>query len=282
MWKQMTFVLGYTIIFSYTFFDSLFVPTDVMKSILLLFSSKEKTSFYDCIVIYLFFLPLLLYTMLYIYIYIYTYIYILYTVRKRIERVYHLDRSLLLKDCKPKRKDSIPFSVTYNSVLPNIKEIINKHWDILNIDSSFKEIFNSLQLMIAFRKNTSLKQLIGTNTIRNNQKFLTPTQTTTAGQCTPCYTSRSLCCQQVLKTTTFTSTQTRETFTIFHQVTCHSNYVIYLLECIMCKIQYVGKSETFNIRLNNHRKDIKNQTPLKHVNISITMNTHSVNMANLW
>ena len=135
-----------------------------------------------------------------------------------------MDRSLLPKNCKPKRKDSIPFSVTYNSVLPNIKEIINKHWHILNIDSSFKEIFNSSQLMIAFRKNTSLKQLIGTNTIRNNQKFLTPTQTTTAGQCTPCYTSRSLCCQQVLKTTTFTSTQTRENFTIFHQVTMSSTY----------------------------------------------------------
>ena len=115
--------------------------------------------------------------------------------------------------------------------------------------------------MIAFRKNTNLKQLIGTNTIRNNQKFLTPTQTTTAGQCTPCYTSQSLCCQQVIKTTTFTSNQTRETFTIFHLVTCHSNYVISLLERIMCKIQYVEKSETsFNIRLNNHRKDIK-KTP---------------------
>ena len=112
--------------------------------------------------------------------------------------------------------------------------------------------------MIAFRKNTNLKQLIGTNTIRSNNKFLTATQTTTSGQCTPCYNSRSLCCQQVLKTTTFTSTQTRKTFTIFHQVTCHSNYVIYLLECIMCKIQYVGKCETsFNIRLNNHRKDIR-------------------------
>ena len=92
------------------------------------------------------------------------------TVRKQIERVDHLDRSLLLKNCKPKRKDSIPFSVTYNSVLPNIKEIINKHWQILNIDSSFKEIFNSSQLMIAFLKNTSLKQLIGTNA-RNNQNF---------------------------------------------------------------------------------------------------------------
>ena len=142
-------------------------------------------------------------------------------------------------------------------MLPNIKEIINRHWHILNIDSSFREIFNSSQLMIAFLKNTSLKQLIGTNTIRNNQKIFTPTQTTTAGPCTPCYTSRSLC-QQILKITTFTSTQTRETFTIFHQVTCNSNYVIYLLECIMCKIQYVGKSETsLNIRINNHRKDIK-------------------------
>ena len=111
--------------------------------------------------------------------------------------------------------------------------------------------------MITFCKNAYLKQLIGTNTIRNNQKFLTTTQTTTAGQCTPCYTNELLSCQQVLKTT-FTSTQTGETFTFFHQVFCHSNYVIYLLECIMRKTQYVGKSETsFNIKLNNHRRDIR-------------------------
>ena len=95
------------------------------------------------------------------------------------------------------------------------------------------------------------------NTIKNNQKFLTPTQTTTAGQCTPCYTNGLLRCQQVLKTKTFTSTQIKETFTIFQLVTCYSNYVIYLLESIMCKIQYVGKSEKlFNIRLDNHRNDI--------------------------
>ena len=60
-------------------------------------------------------------------------------------------------------------------MLPNIKEIINKHWHVLNIDNSFKEIFNSSQLTIAFHKNTSLKQLIGTNTIRNNQKVITAT-----------------------------------------------------------------------------------------------------------
>ena len=101
------------------------------------------------------------------------------TVRKQIQRVDHLDRSWLLKHCKHKRKDSITFPVTYNPVLQNIKEIIIKQWHILSINSSFKEIFNSSQTMIAFRKNSSLKQLMRTNTIRNNQKFLTLTQTTT-------------------------------------------------------------------------------------------------------
>ena len=46
-------------------------------------------------------------------------------------------------------------------------------------------------------------------------------------------------------------------FRIYHHLSCKSKYVIYLLECTKCKIQYVGKVETeFNIRLNNHRKDV--------------------------
>ena len=50
-----------------------------------------------------------------------------------------------------------------------------------------------------------------------------------------------------------------KTFTIYHRVNCKSSLVIYLLECYICNIQYVGKSETpFNIRLSNHRKDVKN------------------------
>ena len=32
------------------------------------------------------------------------------------------------------------------------------------------------------------------------------------------------------------------------------------MECILCKIQSVGKSETpFNLRLDTHRKDVNNQ-----------------------
>ena len=47
-------------------------------------------------------------------------------------------------------------------------------------------------------------------------------------------------------------------FDIFHTVYCQSTFVIYIIECRICRLQYVGKSETaFNLRLNNHRNHIK-------------------------
>ena len=49
------------------------------------------------------------------------------------------------------------------------------------------------------------------------------------------YTRPSLCCTQVLNTKTFMSQQTKRTFNIFHKLTCKSQYVIYLMECILCK-----------------------------------------------
>ena len=58
--------------------------------------------------------------------------------------------------------------------------------------------------------------------------------------------------------TSFKSNQTNRVFKIFHNINCKSTFLIYLLECNICNIQYVGKSETtFNIRLNNHKKDVK-------------------------
>ena len=52
--------------------------------------------------------------------------------------------------------------------------------------------------------------------------------------------------------------QDRKTFQIFHNLTCKSESLIYLLQCRICQLQYIGKIETsFNIRLNNHRKDAK-------------------------
>ena len=78
-------------------------------------------------------------------------------------------------------------------------------------------------------------------------------------KCSPCSANnRTLCCKQVISSSTFKSQQTNTSYTIFHKVNCSSAYVIYLMECTLRKKQYVQKSETsFSIRLNNHRKDVK-------------------------
>ena len=87
-------------------------------------------------------------------------------------------------------------------------------------------------------------------------KFSIPSRT---AKCTPCLSgARTLCCNQVLTTNTFMGQQTKRAFNIFFNLYCKSENVIYLMECVLCKMQYLGKAETaFNLRLNNHGKDTK-------------------------
>ena len=67
-----------------------------------------------------------------------------------------------------------------------------------------------------------------------------------------------MCCKQVKTTTTFKSQKTSKTWKIFHNTNCKTEYVIYLLECIICNLQYVRKNKTpFNSRFKNYRKDVK-------------------------
>ena len=57
---------------------------------------------------------------------------------------------------------------------------------------------------------------------------------------------------------TFKSQQTKWTFNIFFNLYYKSEYIIHLMECILCKMEHVGKAETaFNLRSNNHRKNTK-------------------------
>ena len=108
-------------------------------------------------------------------------------------------------------------------------------------------------------------QLIGGNRIFNNKVVRKTTkQPKQLGYCSPCLSRlNNLCCKQVKQTKTLQSYRTKETFQIFHNLTCKSENLIYLLQCRICQLQYVGKSGTpFNIRLNNPRKDPKSQASI--------------------
>ena len=183
-------------------------------------------------------------------------------VTQQIQKVDQLDRKQLLHQQKRHDKQCIPLSVTYSRSLPNLKDIITKHWHILQANQSCKETFSTLPI-IAFRKGTSLKQIIGTNTIHNNEKLIKTKINHHTGKCVPCNSTRCLCCQQLISTAIFKSNQTNKTFKIYHRVKSKSSFVIYLLECYICNIQYLSKSKIpFTIGLNNLRKDVKNSNAI--------------------
>ena len=83
----------------------------------------------------------------------------------------------------------------------------------------------------AYRRNNNLYQLIGGYLIfKNKVKRRKTKQPKQSGNCLQ-YLSRmnNLCCKQVKHTKTFQSYRTKETFQIFHNLTCKSENLIYLL-----------------------------------------------------
>ena len=109
---------------------------------------------------------------------------------------------------------------------------------------------------MAYKRCRNLKDYLGSNTIEND-KVKRSEHKKMNGSCKPCFgRTDALCCQQVITTDSFRSNTTQKCYKIFHHLNCKRKYSIYLMECNICKLQYVGKTEwPMNIRINNHRKD---------------------------
>ena len=117
--------------------------------------------------------------------------------------------------------------------------------------------------IVAYGRNKILGDLIGSKKILDG-KVVRKKVSHKQLFCKPCLTRiDNICYQEVLKTNTFTSYRTSKKFKVFHQLNYKCSHLIYWLQSRICQPQYVGKSETsFNIRLNNHRKDSKNKNPI--------------------
>ena len=56
--------------------------------------------------------------------------------------------ALLPPKSKEKDKKRIPFVMTCNKTSPNVKQIINKHWHLLHIDSNLGTAFEHVQIKV--------------------------------------------------------------------------------------------------------------------------------------
>ena len=111
------------------------------------------------------------------------------------QRLSEIERDALLTPKKKKKK---------NKTLPNLVQIINKHWHLLQINSNLRTAFEQ-EPLITYRRNKNLGDLIGSKKILDG-KVVRENNSKKQLYCRPRLTRRNnICCQQVLKTNTFTS-----------------------------------------------------------------------------
>ena len=97
----------------------------------------------------------------------------------------------------------IPLVLRLNKTLPNIKEIVNKHWHLLQVNPNHKNIVEEKPI-IDYRRIRNLHELIGSNRILNDRVVRKNNIEKKQLYCSPWHTRKDgLCCQQVIKTNHF-------------------------------------------------------------------------------
>ena len=103
--------------------------------------------------------------------------------------------------------------------------------------------------MVAFKQPNSLRNLLVRAEISKPN--------TTIGKSHSCGDKRCKCCTHMQHSSSYTSKVTGKQYTIFFIVNCKSANIIYILECSVCGLQYIGESKhPFHKRMNGHRSDL--------------------------
>ena len=145
-------------------------------------------------------------------------------------KVKTIDRNELLKEkTHDKESKNKPLVLTYNCFLPNIGNIVRKHWRIPNISRTLQGLFQEGPIT-DFKRNRNLNKPTGSDCIENG-KVKRAKNTFTTGKYFPCSSKiGGLCCGQVISTATFISQEAKRKFKTYHKVKYKSEYVIYLME----------------------------------------------------
>lgn len=174
------------------------------------------------------------------------------------------DRSLLLCP-RPKPNDvKICIIGTYDNQAQRIIGILRKHWKLLRLDTDIAQSI-PIRPSITYRRGRSLGDRLSHSHYVNTSTTSTWLDRTTIGtyRCGSCS-----FCPLVIKTKTFTSSATGNTYSIRYFANCKSHGLVYMYQC-PCPLDYVGKTRReLRKRIGEHLGDIRHprDTPIaRHV-----------------
>ena len=89
---------------------------------------------------------------------------------EQVKKVDRIKRKELFTCIEKNGKNRIPLSITYNRTLPNISKIVNRNWNILQINTEFQEVFQTTP-MLAFKCGKNLQEIIGGHRVKQEKVF---------------------------------------------------------------------------------------------------------------
>lgn len=171
-----------------------------------------------------------------------------------IKKAEALNRVDLIANRPPQRDlQRTDLCLTYSTNFPNVKNILKRHYNILEQSERLKRAFPSVPGVV-YRRSRNLKDTLvnaRTNSLSAHN------------ECRPCLKPRCLVCKAMQQTSTAQSSNSEYSLKIRGNMTCDTSNVIYLIECNVCRMQYIGQTGTsFRLRFNNHKAHAKTRPTL--------------------
>ena len=145
--------------------------------------------------------------------------------------------------------NAVSLVVTHNQAFNNLSQVTRKNIQLLYADEQVKKVFSPAPF-VSIRSARNLISYLLKSKIYPLERKVSSAK---------CKSKRCLVCLNVSETDAFQSFQTKEQCKI-NQVNCKLNcndkYLIYLLSCKICGLQYVGSTtDKFRLRWNNYKEN---------------------------
>ena len=176
---------------------------------------------------------------------------------------------LLKPSIRPKDSNLAMIS-TYSPVSQSVKQVINKHWHILESDPKVGTEFQ-IRPSYFYKRSTNLRNsLVKTDFPSTNTHFMSriPSGNFPCHNCIQCY--------SMTKGSTFIHPKTGKEYKVRGRVSCKTDYVVYALTC-PCKLWYIGKTKReLKVRICEHKCAIRNQDEKSSVARHFNSANHSI------
>ena len=144
------------------------------------------------------------------------------------------------------------FTADYHPALPDIKGILTTFLPVLHESDKMKEILPSPPTM-SFRQPTNLKKSLCRAKLKqpeDTEDDSQPAKKCGKRRCQIC--NFFECCDFITSATNKRKFKCRN-----RNSSCDSLWVIYVISCPKCNMQYVGQTNNFRLRMNGHKSDFR-------------------------